>query len=223
MSTRGRPREFDRDEALRTAMKLFWRHGYEATSVADLGEAMGITSPSLYAAFGSKENLYRESLELYVNTFSAPAMRVLDETADAREAIERFLRTLARQFVKGFEGQHGCMIASGDLACGPEHVRLAKQMGARRARAEDAIRARLEGAVRDKQQIPTADTKGLAAYFASIVQGMSVQARDGASLAKLNGIVSHAMSAWPADVARARAKRRGSSRRPVSRSTGTRR
>jgi len=195
MSTRGRPREFDRKDALQTAMELFWRHGYEGTSVAQLGDAMGITSPSLYAAFGSKEELYRESLDLYVKEASAPALKILDETPRVDDAVERFLRALARQFTRGPAGQRGCMIASGDVVCAPGNAGLTEEMRARRAQAEGAIRARLLRAVDQRQLPPAADVKGLAAYLAAVIEGMSVQARDGASFHRLNGIVSHALKA----------------------------
>lgn len=197
MSTRGRPREFDRKDALRTAMELFWRYGYEGTSVAQLGNAMGITSPSLYAAFGSKDELYRESVDLYVKEASTPALKILDETPRVDDAVERFLRTLARQFTRGPAGQRGCMIATGDVVCAPGNAGVAAEMSARRARAEGAIRARLLRAVDKRQLPPTADVKGLAAYLTAVIQGMSVQARDGASFRRLNDIVSHALRAWP--------------------------
>lgn len=207
MNTRGRPRQFDREEALRTAMQLFWRYGYEGTSVAAVRKAIGITSPSLYAAFGSKEDLYRESIDLYIRTFSAPSMRVLEETSEASEAVQAFLVLLAKQFTT--EGQYGCMIAGGDVVCAPENAKFATEMAARRALAEDAIRARLTRAVKEGQIAPTADTKGLGSYFATFIQGMSVQARDGASFNKLCEIISLAMKAWPTEAPQADDKKGG--------------
>ncbi|MHB8254429.1 MAG: TetR/AcrR family transcriptional regulator [Acidiferrobacter sp.] len=197
MSIKGRPRQFDRNAALEIAMTLFWRYGYEGTSVAHLGQAIGITPPSLYAAFGTKENLYVESVDLYVSTVAMPAIQALNTTNNAKDAIKRFLRLSAKQFTCGVGWGAGCMIASGDLVYAPERAFITKKLADLRAKAEHIICARLKQGVQDKHLPQSTDTTRLAAYFATIIQGMSVQARDGASVSKLYAISDIAIRAWP--------------------------
>src|SRR5919198_2416302 len=110
MARTGRPREFDRDEALKRAMEIFWARGYEGTTLADLQKAMGgITAPSFYAAFGSKEDLFREAVELYKENQGAPIGKALAEGATARASIEAMLRASAAH-VSGQDHPPGCLI-----------------------------------------------------------------------------------------------------------------
>lgn len=189
---RGRPREFDRDKALETALDLFWRQGYEGTSIADLTKAMGITPPSLYAAFGSKERLYQEVLDLYSATLGAYARTSLAEEPTAKAAIERMLREAGTVYAA-----RGCMLIGGALACAPENASVATDLARRRGLGTSAIVERLERAAAEGELPPDTDTAGLGAYYASVIQGLSVQARDGAAPHILAAIVALAMAAWP--------------------------
>lgn len=193
----GRPRTFDRAEALEAALLLFWRNGYEGTSIAQLTEALGITPPSLYAAFGSKDQLYREVLDLYLSTHGDFIAKALTEQGLSRNAIERMLKEAAKRFTQA-EAPHGCLVASGVLRCAGENQSAARHTAARRLLAQDAIRRRIDQAVEEGELPAKTDTAGLAAFYASTIQGMSVQAVDGASRAQLNEIGRFAMAVWPA-------------------------
>jgi AcrR family transcriptional regulator len=193
---RGRPRALDRDEALETALRLFWRHGYEGTSIADLTAAMGVTPPSLYTVFGSKEQLYREALDRYGATYGSFALRALAEEPSARRAVERILRGAIEVYAGG-TAPAGCMLASGAVACAPEHASVAADVARRRLATIAAIKARLDRAASEGELAPSTDTRALASYYAAIVQGLSIQARDGVSRKVLDALADVALSAWP--------------------------
>jgi TetR/AcrR family transcriptional regulator, copper-responsive repressor len=192
----GRPRAFDREQALNTAMDLFWRHGFEGTSTAQLTAAIGIAPPSLYAAFGSKEALFRETLALYGQRYGGFLSEPMSGTGGARAAIEQMLQAAARQFA---DAQHplGCMVAAGELQASEAQGALVDEVAGRRHAAQLAIRARLDRARKDGELPADSDTAALAAYFAMVVQGLAVQARDGAKPALLKRLADLAMQAWP--------------------------
>ncbi len=195
---RGRPREFDRDAALVVALDLFWRHGFEGTSVETLTSAMGISVPSLYSAFGSKEGLYRETVQRYLDTYGQVFWKAFSEEPRAKEAVERLLRDAARQF-SSVHHPAGCFVSYGILQCSERDQGLAAEMAAHRSSAQDLARARLDVA-RSMGEIPAAtDTAALAAFFSTVVQGMAIQARDGATHETLAAIAMLAMRAWPTD------------------------
>ncbi len=189
---RGRPRCFDRDKALECALELFWRQGYEGTSIADLTKAMGIAPPSLYAAFGSKERLYLEVLDLYAATLGAYAAKSLTEEPSARAGIERMLREAGTVYAA-----RGCMLIGGAMACAPENAAVAADLVRRRGGGKAAIVERLARAVAEGELPPGTDVAGLGTYYTAVIQGLSVQARDGASRAELGAIAGLAMAAWP--------------------------
>jgi AcrR family transcriptional regulator len=194
MAARGRPRSFDRDAALGRAMEVFWRHGYEGTSLSQLTEAMGINAPSLYAAFGSKEELFREAVELYEATEGALASRAL-EAPTAREAVERMLRRNVADYSDPAKPP-GCMIvlAATTGTIGNQGVRdfLARL----RSAGEDALQDRLRRAVDDGELPPGTDVAALAAFVTTIQQGLSIHARDGADRSTLDAVADHALTVW---------------------------
>lgn len=193
----GRPRAFDRQRALGVALDLFWRHGFGGTSMTQLTEAMGISPPSLYAAFGSKEVLYREAVALYLERYGGFMKRLLDERCTAREAVERALLEVARQFGKAGHAP-GCMVSCAELQAAPDNAALAAEMARIRLSAQRALHARLEAARASGELPADTDTASLAAYYAMVIQGMAVQARDGAKSALLKRLAVLAMQAWPA-------------------------
>jgi AcrR family transcriptional regulator len=193
---RGRPRLLDRQQALEAALLLFWRHGYEGTSIADLTEAMDTTPPSLYAAFGSKERLYREALDLYSATHGSFTRRALAEAPTAYAAIERILNDAVSVYSAGAEPR-GCMLATGVLTCASEHREVAADLTRRRLSAIALIKDRLDRAVADGELATGTDTAALAAFYAAAVQGLSIQARDGVDHEVLDGIATLALGAWP--------------------------
>ncbi|MET8863453.1 TetR/AcrR family transcriptional regulator [Nonomuraea sp. NPDC004580] len=189
-----RRRGFDRDEALESALRTFWQHGYEATSVATLTTAMGINPPSLYAAFGDKRRLFEESVQRYQETYGAFAARALTDEPTAREAVERVLRDAAHEYSRA-DHPHGCMIISAAVNC--ESAEVVELLRGFREATKAAIRQRIDDDVSAGRLPPGTDTDGLATFYAAIIQGMSTQARDGASLRELLAVADRAMAAWP--------------------------
>ncbi|HLO78652.1 MAG TPA: TetR/AcrR family transcriptional regulator [Magnetospirillum sp.] len=193
---RGRPRTLDKAKALEVALDLFWRHGYEGTSVSDLTAAMGATPPSLYAAFGSKEALYREALDLYASREGDLARQALEEAHTARDGVRLMLDRAARAYAANGE-RLGCLIASSVLSCSREHQTVRDELARRRQAACAMITARLDRAVGDGELPEGTDTRSLATFFGAVIQGMSTQARDGATLEDLASVAALAMRAWP--------------------------
>lgn len=194
--TRGRPRAFDRDAALAKATCLFWSKGYEATSISDLTEAMGIGSPSLYAAFGSKEALYAEALGHYRTSYDVPVWGNFQTGATARESVESLLRDSASSLTEDADGMpRGCMVALS--AIGNEgHPELGEMVRAARAEGFERIKRRLSRAVKAGEIAPSTDIAALARFLQAVHHGMSILARDGASRAELDEVADVAMLGW---------------------------
>jgi AcrR family transcriptional regulator len=190
-----RPREFDIDKALDRALKVFWRKGYEGASLADLTEAMGINRPSLYAAFGSKEELFRKAVDRYVEGPAAYVREALSEPT-ARAVAERWLRGSV-ELLGDKHHPRGCLVVQGALACSAETDSIRKELNARRAAGEAALRRRFERAIAEGDLPANADAADLARFLAMVTQGMSVQAAGGASRDELQRVAEIAMRAWP--------------------------
>jgi AcrR family transcriptional regulator len=195
MATRGRPRSFDREAALRRAMDVFWRRGYEGAAVSDLTKAMGINAPSLYAAFGCKEALFREAVALYNATEGAVTDRALEAAPTARRAIEDMLRLNAAAYVSP-RRPPGCMVTLAATIGTPESAAVRQFLAQCRQEAQEAIERRLARGVAEGDLPKRADVAALAAFYYTVLQGLSIQARDGASRETLAGIVDCAMAAW---------------------------
>ena len=196
MSRIGRPREFDRDEAVAGAMELFWAQGYEGTTLADLQKAMGgITAPSFYAAFGSKEALFREAVELYKKTQGAPVLKALAEGRTARASIEGMLRA-AVESVCGQGKPRGCLMVLGAINCMPANKGVESFMRQQRSIREKFIRQRLRRGIAEGNVPKATNLNALVSFYTSIVDGLSVRARDGASRKTLIAITDCAMAAW---------------------------
>ena len=192
---RGRPRSFDTDEALDTALELFWQHGYEGTSVAMLTEAMGINMPSLYAAFGNKEELFRKVLDRYIEEPASYLPRSL-KAPTAREAAEALFNGAITMVMN--RGQpDGCLLVQGALVAGPTSTPVRIELARRRGRAEAAIRKRFELAKEEGDLGADVDAAKLARYIMTVIWGMSVQAASGATRVQLKDIADSAMMAWP--------------------------
>lgn len=196
MATRGRPRTFDPDTALRQALDLFWERGYEGTSLNDLAEAMGIASASIYACFGSKEDLFRKVMALYATTSGEPPRRALREQPTARAAVHAMLRATADQ-VTGPDTPHYCMLILAAPTGAVENHAVREFLADRRRGQLSAIKDRLARGVTDGDlTAPTASLDAIARYYNTVVQGLSVQARDGATRAELEAVLTCAMAAW---------------------------
>jgi AcrR family transcriptional regulator len=191
----GRPREFDLNEALDQAMLLFWRKGYDGVSISDLTRALDVARPSLYAAFGNKERLFRKVLDRYDNE-TAGFLAGSICAATAREVAEGLLRGAAN-FHANPANPPGCLMVHGALVGSDESDPLRLETRKRRARLTLAIRRRLERALLGGDLPPGSDPDGLARYLVVVLRGMAVEAASGASRKVLHHIVDVAMTAWP--------------------------
>ena len=191
----GRPLEFDPREALDKALELFWRHGYEGTSLSDLTKAMGIVRPSLYARFGSKEDLFRKVVDLYWSRHMGFA-RAAREKPTAREVVEALLFGFA-DAVTGCGTPAGCLGVNGALACSPASEDIQKELAARRTRDEAVLRKRLERARSEGDLPKDVSPADLARFIATVLRGMAVQAKSGASRQELRRVAAMALRVWP--------------------------
>jgi AcrR family transcriptional regulator len=193
---KGRPLSFDRDTALHAAMLLFWRHGFEATSLSELTEAMQVSPPSLYAAFGDKKRLFLEAVDLYLSG-PVTSESIIDAAATSREAALGLLQTAAQGFTRS-DAPHGCLLATSAISCSAASADVQRALAAIRRRTEARLKAKI---VRDLEAgvLPEdTDAEGLAAHTMAVIQGMSTLARDGAARAKLLRLAELSMAAWPA-------------------------
>lgn len=195
MPTRGRPRSFDRDQALAQAMEVFWARGYADTSMTDLTRAMGIASPSLYAAFGSKEDLFREAVKLYQQSEGGMLWAAVEAGETAREAIEGLLLATAEANGRP-DRPTGCLIvlsgAHPDALPGGACGELSDIRRHAMAALEDRFRQGLEAG----EIAPDADLAAMTAFYATVHQGMVFRARDGATSDELRATARAAMMAW---------------------------
>lgn len=202
MAQMGRPRTFDRDEAVQQAMHLFWEHGYESTSLSMLkaGLGGGISAPSFYAAFGSKDALFQEVVERYAATHGKVNASLRDDGLLPRQAVELALR----RSVKMQTGQghpKGCLLVLSASTCSPEHAHVQKLLAQRRAYTREGFRRCVQRAVESGELPAHTDVRAFAAVFCSFLHGASVQARDGASAKVLDAAVTELMRAWDARAA----------------------
>jgi len=193
--SRGRPRAFDVDKALDRALNVFWRKGYEGTSLDDLTAAMKINRPSLYAAFGNKENLFRRALERYSSGPAAHTCAAL-QAPTARAVAKRMLLGTVTLLTNP-RHPRGCLIVQGALACGEGSESVQRELARHREAAVTALRKRFERARRDSDLPRSADAATLARYVLTVVHGLAVQAASGATRAELLRVVKIALRAWP--------------------------
>ena len=189
----GRPRAFDLDAALDRAMHVFWAKGYEGASLSHLTRAMRINRPSLYAAFGNKEQLFKKVLDRYMNGPVAYFGKAL-LAAKARDVVEQIFLATTRM-AGDPRVPVGCLLVQGALACGSASAR--KEVAARRAAADVALRRRLQRAKREGDLPKNADPTELAHYVMTVVRGMAVQSAGGAGRDQLRRVAQIALRAWP--------------------------
>ena len=191
----GRPRTFDVDEALDIALKVFWCKGYEGTSIGDLTKAMGINRPSLYCAFGNKEQLFRKALDRYAEGPGALYREAIGEPT-VRGVAERLLGGIA-DALGDPRNPRGCLSVQAALSCGEDADPIRCELNARRAASEAAVRERFERAKAEGDLPADAEPADLARYLATVTQGMAVQAAGGASRDDLRRVAELALRAWP--------------------------
>jgi AcrR family transcriptional regulator len=198
MTITGRPRGFDRDAALEAAMLLFWRKGFATTSMNDLCDAMNIRSPSLYAAFGSKEALYLEAVEHYARTIGPPVWDKLAEGTTARAGVESLLAAATETLPESGEIPAGCMAMLAALS-DEWPAAITDVVSKVRLEVLGKLRSRLKTGLAEGELPASTDIDGLSRFYLSVFQGMAIQARDGATAAELRSIAAAAMTAWPSD------------------------
>ena len=196
---RGRPRNFDMDTALDRALKVFWRHGFHGASLSELTEAMGLNKPSLYAAFGDKEALYLKALDRYASLCATEHAAKLEAEPDGQRAVEAFLHSLADMLTNP-EYPGGCAIINGVADCGGTSTPPAVENALLKAMqgTEVFLKQRLARAQQEGQLPKDAHLDDLAMLFSTLIAGMAVSAKGGASRAKLDKVIDTAMSIWPA-------------------------
>ena len=191
----GRPLSFDKDAVLNRAMLLFWRHGFEATSLADLTAAMGVTAPSIYAAFGDKKRLFLKAVERYVGG-PVTAQSLIDDAPTAREAARCLLEASAIGFT-GADTPPGCLLASSAISCSVAAADVQAALAGIRRTIEAHLRERIDQGIAAGEMPADTDAEALAGHVMAVIQGLSTLARDGATRAKLLRVASAAMRAWP--------------------------
>ncbi len=193
---KGRPREFDPDEALDKAMMVFWQQGFEGASLSDLTEAMGISRPSLYAAFGNKEELFRRTIMRYVEMGPAVEHRAALAEPTSRAVVGRLLRYKAETLTDPCHPL-GCMVVRGEFSCGEAAQSVKDELAALRCNGEAELTERFERAKAEGDLPQSSNPAALARYVSALIQGMSVQASGGATQEQLLDVAEMAVASWP--------------------------
>ena len=191
----GRPRSFETGKALDAAMKVFWCKGYEGASLSDLTRAMGINRPSLYAAFGDKEALFRKVLDRYDSGPAAYVREALNQPT-ARAVVERLMEGAA-DLATASDNPRGCLFVQSALACGDKAKAIRNDLILRRDAGEKAVRQRLKRAQAEGDLPQDANAADLARYVVTVIQGIAVQAASGAARKELGRVIENALRAWP--------------------------
>ncbi len=194
---RGRPKVFDREAMLDKAMMLFWQHGYEATSLADLVEATGAKAPTLYAEFTNKEGLFRAVLDRYIARFSEKHRAALFcEEKPVEQALREYLQALANCFA-GSETPAGCFLVNTAATVSASSEPIADTIRARQTDQEQTLlgflqQRQLRGEIPQQVNLPS-----LALFLSCLIHGMSVSAREGATPGKLTQVIDTTLRLWP--------------------------
>ena len=191
----GRPLSFDRKLALKKAMLVFWKHGYETTSLADLTAAMGVTAPSIYAAFGDKKRLFLEAVILYVGE-PLQAVQIIDDAPDARTAVAALLTNSAIAYT-GVDTPHGCLLTSAVASCSAASGDVQVLIADIRGKITSRLAAKIEAEKNLQSGVTSVDAQTLAGLIMTVIQGMAILARDGASRDELFAIADMAKATWP--------------------------
>jgi AcrR family transcriptional regulator len=192
-AVRGRPREFDVEEALAAALRVFWEKGYEGASLTDLTDAMGITRPSLYAAFGNKEALFKRALDLYESEKLAYVGTAL-AAPTARAVVQRMLEGTIDNVTSDCPGCLGVIVA---VSCGSATSPIQQDIRARAASSRKALVDRMQRAIEDGDFAMPVEAEAMTQYLTALLQGLSVQAGSGASRTELDQVAAAALAIWP--------------------------
>lgn len=193
MPPAGRPRTFDREEALKKAMLVFWEKGFEGTTMADLIAAIGMKAPSVYAAFGNKDALFREAVELYKNKVEQGPLKALNETISILNALENSLNESVKM-VSGPEAS-SCLIMAGAINCAPEHQEHVQHLRNLRSMYKETLKKRFMRAIEDGQLIEGAEPDALAEFYFGFIHGLALRAKDGSTKKELHSSCKFALEA----------------------------
>jgi len=193
MCPAGRPRTFDREEALKKAMMVFWKKGFEGTTMADLIAAIGMKAPSVYAAFGNKDALFREAVELYKNKVEQGPLKVLNKTRSIVKALENSLNENVEMF-SGPEAS-SCLIMAGAINTAPEHQEHVQHLKNLRSLYKEALKDRFKQAIEDGQLIEGAQPDALAEFYFGFIHGLALRAKDGSTKKELHASCKFALEA----------------------------
>lgn len=218
MASRGRPRTFDREQALRNALSVFWARGYDGATLEELLAAMGnLKPPSFYAAFGSKDALFREAVDLYRDEVGMPTIRALEQAPTARAGVEAMLRKGVEQFCTG--EARGCLIVLGAPNCTRSNKGAHDYLRSMRQQGPDVLRRRLLRGIAEGDLPADAPVADMASFYTTLLHGLAVRARDGSSRQALLASVDGAMAAWDPLVGAGQKNRRS----PTARASAGRR
>ncbi|WP_130804058.1 TetR/AcrR family transcriptional regulator [Acinetobacter ihumii] len=192
---RGRPKCFNEEQALQKAMLLFWEHGYEATSINDLTQALEITAPSLYSSFGDKTTLFYKSIDYYLAHEACPIEPIFMQARTAKIAFELFLYDNIKRLIQPNKPK-GCMLITAAMNGSEQTQDVQHNLLEKRLATKNKLRERLEQGIRDGDLANTTPVAIMTDFYCTIIQGLSMQARDGADMQELNQVVEHAMKAW---------------------------
>jgi len=195
MALRGRPRSFDREVALERVMKVFWAKGYECAQINDFTAAIGITPPSFYAAFGSKEQAFREAVDYYMANIGGAPLVALDKAVSIDQAIRAMLEVNADKAYDCPAG--GCMLSVSSIQCKPENKQVKEFLKAIRHASFERIYARCERALQENDLPAGTDLQQMAEFYHAVLQSLSYEARDGSSREAVQSIIEMAMRAMP--------------------------
>lgn len=195
---RGRPRMLDREAGLEVAARLFWERGYEGTSISDLTQAMGITPPSLYATFGSKEELFGLALDYSIARENGRRSEILQAKTPLYQALKAYLYDIAEGHTQP-DKPRGCIVSTAVLQHSEENASVARTTASLREASMQILKARFDRAVDEGELPEKTDTDTLARFYGAIIQGMSAQACDGACSVRLKALIDVALTAWPGE------------------------
>ncbi|MBO9529686.1 TetR/AcrR family transcriptional regulator [Acinetobacter oleivorans] len=192
---RGRPKCFDEQQVLQKAMLLFWEHGYEATSISDLTQALEITAPSLYSAFGDKEGLFYRCVDYYLAHEGCPIDTIFVEAKTAKIAVELYLYDIVKRLVQPNKPA-GCMVVVAAMNCSDATQDVQQNLLDKRIKTKEKLLKRLQQGVEQGDLSSHAPLQEITDFYTTVIQGLTIQARDGASSEQLHKVVGHAVKAW---------------------------
>lgn len=192
-TVRGRPREFDVEEALAAALRVFWEKGYDGASLTDLTDAMGITRPSLYAAFGNKEALFKRALDLYESEKLAYIGRAL-EAPTARGVAQRMLEGAIDNVTSECPG---CLGVIATVNCRNPNSPIQKDVQALAQSTRRAMIERVQRAIDEGDFTVPVEAEAMTQYLMAVLQGLAVQAAAGASRDQLQQVAQATLAVWP--------------------------